>query len=130
MHIDETDQPIGQGDAPDWNWNPALPIPVSPIFSWPPNPIKLMRWMASYWLAISSTLIELALAFLVWWLTQPSWETMEHLALPWVMTIWLRNLVLLMIVAGSLHMWLWHLKGQGKEVKFDKRDMAQDKRTA
>ena len=125
MELGERDKPIGKGELQDWNWNPALPIPVSPIFSWPPKPMSLLCWLASYWLALSSTVIELALAFAVWWLTQPSSETMVQFSVLWVLIIWLRNLVLLFIVAGSLHMWLWRLRGQGRDLKFDKREMAQ-----
>ena len=126
MGIEETDKPIGRGESQDWNWNPALPIPVSPIFAWPPKPLSLFRWMAGYWLAISSIVIELLLALTVWWLTQPSFEIMQQLSLSWALTIWFRNLVLLFIVAGSLHVWLWHMRGQGSEAKFDKREMAQN----
>ncbi len=120
------DQAVAAGDAKEWNWNPDLPIPVSPVFSWPPRPVAAARWLAGYWLAISSVVLELALAVCVWWLTQPSWEVMQNFAPGWVLTIWLRNVALLTLVAGSLHIWLWHVRGQGRSNKFDPRDMAHD----
>lgn len=126
MEIPDDSQRVGQGKSRDWNWNPDLPIPISPIFSWPPRPLDFFTWLASYWLAISSTVIELVLAFAVWWLTQPSWETIQVLDPTWIAIIWFRDLFLLALVAGSLHMWLWHLRRQGNVRKFDKRGMSVD----
>jgi len=123
-----TDQPIAKGEAQDWNWNPALPLRVSPVFAWPPRPLAAIKWLASYWLALSSVVIELALAIAIWWLTQPPWEVMQTLSPGWVLTIWLRNLALLTLVAGALHAWLWRTQGQGETYKFDARDMALDSR--
>ncbi|RYG89188.1 sterol desaturase family protein [Loktanella sp. IMCC34160] len=124
---DRSDDPeVAAGAAKEWNWNPALPIPVSPVFSWPPRPVSAVKWLASYWLAVSSTVIEFLLAVLVWRLTQPDWATMETFSAGWIATIWLRNLVLLTLVAGSLHLWLWRFRGQGQALKFDARDMVKD----
>ena len=118
---------VEAGASGEWHWNPALPIPVSPVFAWPPRPMAAMRWLAGYWLAVSATLMELAFAVGVWWLTQPEWEVMRTLAPGWVLTIWLRNLVLLSLVAGALHLWLWRYRRQGDALKFDARDMARDR---
>lgn len=126
MSKPNNDQTVAAGQAEDWHWNPSLPLPVSPVFSWPPRPLAALRWLAANWLAVSSTLIELALAVLVAWLLQPQWETMQTLAPGWVLTIWLRNLALLVLVAGTLHWWLWRLHGQGDTFKFDPRDMARN----
>ncbi len=118
------DQPIPAGAAGEWYWHPDLPIPVSPVFGWPPRPVAAAKWLAGSWLAISSTMIELALAFAIWWLTQPTWDALQTLAPGWILTIWLRNLVLLILVAGSLHVWLWQISAQGDQTKFDPRAMA------
>ncbi|MEN8739464.1 MAG: sterol desaturase family protein [Phaeobacter gallaeciensis] len=120
------DPKVAAGAAKEWNWNPDLPIPISPVFSWPPRPVAAVKWLASYWLVVSSTVIELLLAVLVWKLTQPDWATMQTFSAGWIATVWLRNLVLLTLVAGSLHFWLWKLRGQGQALKFDARDMARD----
>lgn len=122
------DRPVDAGLARDWHWNPDLPIPVSPLLSWPPRPLAWLRWVGSYWLAISSVVVEVALAAVVFWLTQPDWETMQHLSAGWMATVWLRNLALLMLVAGGLHLWLYRFKGQGKALKFDAREMARNNR--
>ncbi len=86
-----------------WHHHPELPIPVSPILSWPPRPASWLKWIARYWLAISSITIELALAFAVYRWFQPDWTTMKQLEPGWISLIWLRNMVLLTLIAGGLH---------------------------
>jgi hypothetical protein len=109
-----------------WNYHPDLPIPVSPILSWPPRPLAWLKWIASYWLALSSVTVELALAWSVYVWFQPGWEEMRVLSLSWAAQIWLRNLVLLVLVAGGLHLWFITMKGQGNALKFDARDQTRN----
>ncbi|MDW4551187.1 sterol desaturase family protein [Defluviimonas sp. D31] len=112
-----------------WNHHPDLPIPVSPIMSWPPRPLAWLTWISRYWLAVSSVTIELAAAFAVYRWFQPDWETMRHLGPGWIFAIWARNMVLLTLVAGGLHLWFITLAAQGKELKFDARDQARSNGT-
>jgi sterol desaturase/sphingolipid hydroxylase (fatty acid hydroxylase superfamily) len=120
----DQDHAVAAGQAAEWNWNPDLPIAISPILSWPPKPMGVLRWISGSWLAVSSTLIELGLAALVFVLTQPEVEAMQSLALGWVATIWLRNLGLLCLVAGLLHVWLYRFSAQGQDLKYDARAFA------
>ncbi len=119
-------------DAPmsrSWHYHPELPIPVSPILNWPPKPLAWLKWLSSYWLAVSAVTLEAALAFLVYTWFQPSWEAMAALSPGWVLQIWLRNMVLLILVAGGLHLWFYRYGGQGKRLKFDPRDLVKSNRT-
>ena len=122
------DEPVLEGEAKEWAWNPALPIAVSPVFAWPPQPVAAFKWLASYWLALSPVVVELALAFTIWWMFQPAWDAMQTLEPGWIIAIWARNLVLLALVAGSLHLWLWRWRGQGSATKFLSRDMTVNNR--
>ena len=112
-----------------WNHHPDLPIPVSPILDWPPRPMAWLRWIARYWLAISSVLIELLLAWVVYAWLMPSWEIMKTLSFDWAAQLWLRNLITLGLVAGGLHLWFYTFSAQGKQLKFDHRDLARDNGT-
>lgn len=113
----------------DWNHHPDLPIPVSPIFSWPPQPLAWLKWIARYWLAVSSVTLELVLALIIYRWFQPSWQTMEVLAPGWVFQIWLRNLILICMVAGGLHLWFYSFSAQGKRLKFDGRNLMRNNGT-
>ena len=119
----------GRDDAPmsrEWHYHPNLPIPVSPVFAWPPRRVEGVRWLASYWLAISAVVIELALAVFVWHALQPEPEQMKTLAFGWIAVIYLRNLVLMTLVAGGLHLYFYSFSRQGKKLKFDPRELARD----
>ncbi len=123
------EKPARQGQARasnrgGWNWHPEVPIGVSPLFDWPPRPWAWLKWIAGYWLSLGSVLIEFALAFAIYAWFQPAMESMQSLHWHWVGQIWLRNLCLLVLVAGSLHIWFYRLKGQGEALKFDGRPMA------
>ena len=76
----------------EWHWHPDLPIPVSPLFDWPPRPAAAVKWLAGYWLAASMIVFEVATACLVWYLLQPSLETTATLAVDWIALMYLRNL--------------------------------------
>ncbi len=112
-----------------WHYQPDVPIAVSPILDWPPRPLAWLRWLAGYWLAISSVVLEFFLAWAVFAWLQPASETMQTLAFGWIAQIWLRNLALLTLVAGGLHLWFYGLSAQAKRLKFDARDLARDSAT-
>lgn len=109
-----------------WNYHPGLPIQVSPIMAWPPRPMAFVKWISGYWLAISSVVMEFFLAWAVFAWFQPDAGTMQNLAWEWVVQIWLRNLVLIFMVAGGLHLWFYSFTAQGKKLKFDAREMAKN----
>ena len=68
----------------EWNWQPTLPIKLSPILDWPPNFLLLFKWLASYWLHISSIIIEVLLAIFIFYLFHPSAEEMKNFSFSWI----------------------------------------------
>ena len=119
-----TDQP----NKTSWNYQPASPIPVSPLLSWPPRPLALLRWISGYWIAISSTVVEFMLAWAIFALFHPDTAVMQTLHWGWAAQIWLRNVALVCLVAGGLHLWLYSWARQGKKLKFEHRGQADKNR--
>jgi lathosterol oxidase len=119
-----------QGDRRSgWNHQPeTLPLAVSPVLNWPPRPIAWLRWIFRYWIAVSPVTLQFAAAWAIfaWLMRDPA--SMRSLSGDWVAQIWLRNLLLLMLVAGGLHLWFYTLGGQGKRLKFDTRDFSRKDR--
>ncbi|WP_171179810.1 sterol desaturase family protein [Ruegeria sp. HKCCD8929] len=108
---------------PGWAHMPAVPIATSPFFRWPPDPAAMWRWVAARWLSCAENVIVLALALISWvWLT-PSLERMQSLSLDWIALIWLRNLGLMLLVAGGLHLYFHGVSLQGARLKFDPRQL-------
>ena len=113
----------------DWNHHPELPIATNPIFEWPPRPIAAFRWIARRWLAISMQIIEISLAFLVFYLFYPALEDMISLHVSWILRLWLCNLSLVIIIAGGLHLYLYSFNRQEKQLKYDARVLSRNNGT-
>ncbi|MEO0746767.1 MAG: sterol desaturase family protein [Pseudomonadota bacterium] len=111
---------------PGWHHVPQVPIQVSPFFSWPPKPTRMVEWIAVRWFQMAENSILTVIALICWALLQPSLETTKTLSFDWIAAIWLRNMGLMILVAGGLH-WFFHgAKRQAKTLKYDPRDLAVD----
>ena len=109
--------------AKQWNYRPAVPIQTSPLFQWPPQPQSFARWFASRWFVFGENLIIAGLATLTWLFLQPPLEETKTFAFGWIALMFLRNAVLITIVAGGLHFFLHTRKTQEDQLKFDPREL-------
>ena len=109
--------------ARQWHYRPEVPIQVSPVFVWPPNPAKIGRWVWDRWFVLAENSIIAGLATLTWFFFQPSLEEAKTLAFGWIAAMFLRNLVLITVVAGGLHLYFHSRKRQGDRLKFDPRPL-------
>ncbi|MEM7430114.1 MAG: sterol desaturase family protein [Pseudomonadota bacterium] len=113
----------------EWNHHPELPISTAPYFDWPSRPLRIAKWLARLWLPVTERGLVLALSILTWLYLTPSLERARVFALDWVAEIFVRNMALMIIVAGGLHLYLYTFRGQGKALKYDHRDLADNNRT-
>ena len=84
-----------------WNYVPDVPLQASPFFSWPLRPFDMIKWVWNAWFLITEKLIIVGIAFISFYWFQPSLEEMKTLAFGWVFEMYIRNLVLMSIVAGG-----------------------------
>ena len=63
-----------------------------------------------------------------WIWLYPSLTQAKTLAFGWVFQVWLVNMGMMIVVAGLLHWYFYMHKGQGKRLKFDRRDQAKGNR--
>ena len=125
----QTDTPAGGrtgGAEPapmsrEWHFHPDLPVGHAPYWHWPPKPVTLLKWIWQNYLQVSDRSIYLLLAFVVAFWLQPVTDGQAELAPGWMLHVLARNLVLLGVVAGGLHLWFYGIDGQGKLLKFDPR---------
>ncbi|WP_299738672.1 sterol desaturase family protein [uncultured Roseobacter sp.] len=106
-----------------WNHLPELPLKVSPVFVWPPKPVEIATWFWNSWFLISERLIIVGIAVACYWWFQPSLETTKTLEVGWITQIYVRNFLLTLLVAGSLHLWFYTYSAQGKQLKYDPRPL-------
>ena len=111
-------------------WKPdPLPEP-GPVFSLPWNLKKVLTYLfAPEGFLWPFNLLYALMAVAVWrWFT-PGLDQTAAFAAGWVAQIYLRNVILLMIVAGGLHLRLYIVKGQGTRFKYTDRWLAKDNRS-
>jgi len=106
-----------------WNHLPQTPLTVSPLFTWPWQPAAILRWFWNSWFLISEKLILVAIAFIsVTWF-QPPLEETRTLAFGWIAELYIRNFVLMCLVAGGLHVYFYTFTKQGQTLKYDPRPL-------
>lgn len=112
-------------DAPlkGWNHVPDVPLQVSPFFTWPLRPRAMLAWIWNAWFLITERLIIVGVAFASLAFFQPPLEETQTLAFGWVTEMYLRNLVLMTLVAGGLHLYFYTFTRQGQRLKYDTRPM-------
>ena len=106
---------LGHGE-----WKPETPIILPPLFFWPPRPLFLLKYFFGYpgylwpW-----NLGYMTLAIVTWFFLTPDISRMASFEAGWIATIYLRNFVLLVLVSGGLHFYLYILKAQDTRYKFN-----------
>jgi len=103
-------------------WNYRGPVVFSPLFSWPPDPKGAMTAVGKRWVTLSRNTIFLLFAVITYQYLLPDTSTLQQLSLSWVLPILLRNILLLILVAGGLHLYLFTFRAQGSELKFDPKE--------
>ena len=102
-----------------WNYHPVVPIQVSPVFRSPFNLLSVFKWFAGSWFPISEKLILVGLALISWFYFHPELSRCINFELAWMAEIFVRNLILMIIVAGGLHSYFYIFKSQGDRRKYD-----------
>ena len=106
---------------PGWSHMPDVPLKVSPFFEFPLRPMAMLGWLWHSWFLITERLILVALAFATWVWLQPA--VPAEFSFGWMIQIWLRNLAIMTVVAGGLHLYFYRWRGQGDRLKFDPRPL-------
>ena len=105
----------------EWNHTPELPIAVSPLWQWPPQPLRVLKWYADGWffLTINMGIVALSVVSFLWF--SPTLEEALTWEFSWVGLIFIRNFVLISLIAGGLHLWFHKYALQGTDKKYDPR---------
>jgi sterol desaturase/sphingolipid hydroxylase (fatty acid hydroxylase superfamily) len=106
-------------------WVPeALPQP-SPLFRRPWKPWDVLKYLfAPEGFFCPYNLIYAGLAVLAWLFFTPSLAQTATFKVGWIAEIYLRDVVLLILVAGGLHLRLYITHGQGTKFKYTNKWLA------
>lgn len=126
MNTEYKDQSADAGKRRVWNHQP--PIIFSALFEWPPRPKAALLALTKRWVTLTRNLLFLLFALVVYNFLLPELSVMTELSLGWIGPIYLRNIVLMMVIAGGLHLYLFTFRAQGKQLKYDPREKMEKSR--
>lgn len=72
--------------------------------------------------------VTVAIAFVSLTFTQPPLELTQNLEPGWITQIWLRNIMLMTLVASALHVYFYRWNAQGRKLSFDPRPLMVNRR--
>lgn len=99
------------------NWQPNEPAGTAPLFVFPPQPLKLFRWLPSYILPYNALFFVSAL---IWWnWIVPPKEVMAHLALGWTLRLLIINAVAVYAWLTAFELQLYIRRAQGNRFKYN-----------
>ena len=107
-----------------WNFTPEVPLTQAPYFEWPFSVANSLRYLFNIWRPMNQRFLLLLLAIVAWTWFTPSLERAATFQWDWVLEIALRNLVIVLVVAGGLHLLLFTFAKQGDEERYDARPLA------
>lgn len=113
--------PAGGASGASRIWHHRGPVVFSALFDWPPRPVDVFLALTKRWVTVTRNVFFLLMALAVYHWLMPPLATFAEFSWGWVLEIFVRNIVLMLIVAGSLHWYLFIRRGQGDTTKFDKR---------
>lgn len=114
------------GDAPA-PWRPAGPIALAPINAWPPRPAETIKWLfgfPGYLWPYNAFLLGITL--ITWAFLTPPLAAMQSFELWWIALLFARNLALIAVFFGGLHLFFYTFKGQGDGQRFTRKPFATD----
>ena len=111
-----------------WHYAPNVPVGTSPVFVWPPRPLAALAWVAKSWFVLTEQSILIVICLVSWMFFTPDPETARVLAWDWPLEILIRNLALMMMVAGGLHLFFYILRRQKSDLQYDTRSLSDQKK--
>ncbi len=109
---------------PIWHYTPALPLTQAPYFEWPLEVFAALQYLFQVWRPSATRFLMLLVAIALWTWFTPSLERAQSFEWRWILEIGLRNLVLVLLVAGGLHLFLFTYRRQGDALRYDARPLA------
>ena len=116
--MSEVESTAGTEKSP-WSWHPDLPIENSPLFAWPPRPLKAANYVLGKGFLWSQSMPYVGLAIVTWLLFGPHLERCVQFEAGWIAQVYALNLVSVIMLAGGLQLYLYTFKRQGMELRID-----------
>src|SRR5438270_10968981 len=77
------------------DWSPSEPAGIAPLFVFPPQPLKFLKWVPHYFFPYN---VLFALSAVAWWhWVLPDTEVMKSLAWGWILKLFVVNSIALFL---------------------------------
>ena len=90
-----------------WAWHPPLPLKGVPVFVWPPRSADALKHFVSLSFLWSILIPFGGIAIFTWVYLQPALERCVEFHADWILQMYARNLGLMFVVAGGLHLYFY-----------------------
>ena len=108
-------------------WRPDKDIGLpNPVFSWPPKPLEVAKWLKNY--IFPFTIMYFAVALFTWLFLTPEMARMTEFRAGWMLEVFARNQIMLITLAMVLHLRLWTKKAQGYQYKWSPNWMGKSRK--
>ena len=111
-----------------WHFQPDLADQLAPFYHWPPRLMQTLRYIAASWSPTGVRCYILAWSVLAWFYLSPALERCREFKLDWIAQIWGRNLFIMLLITGGLHLYFYRFRGQGDEEHYDLRPLVKNSR--
>ncbi len=110
------------------DWSPNEPASIAPIWSFPPQFGKVLKWLPQYFFPYDMLWILSALAWWHWVL--PDTETMKTLGWGWIAKLFVVNLIAVFAFFGAYEWRLYIARAQGTHFKYNGKWPSENKSDA
>lgn len=107
------------------DWAPSAPLQVNPLFRLPLRLMAVVKWLPGYFLPWN--LAFMATAFVTWTWATPDADTLKTLAPGWILYLYARNSLAILLFYGVLEARLYWLRRQGNAFKYNAKWPAEQK---
>ncbi|MFK7963442.1 MAG: sterol desaturase family protein [Burkholderiaceae bacterium] len=111
--------PTAQQKSP---WHHMGPVTFSPVFDRPFRPVTAFLALSMRYVTLTRNALFLLMTIAIYHTLIPPLSEMATLSWEWVLPLFVRNIVLMLVVAGGLHYYLFIRRGQHRQTKFDPRE--------
>jgi sterol desaturase/sphingolipid hydroxylase (fatty acid hydroxylase superfamily) len=102
------------------DWAPKKNVAYGPLFAWPPQLVKLAKWLFGFpGYLLPWNLLYAGAAAAVWLWATPTNATTRHFALGWIAYVLVRNLVIFTAWNSIFHVRLFVKRAQGNRFKYN-----------
>jgi sterol desaturase/sphingolipid hydroxylase (fatty acid hydroxylase superfamily) len=99
------------------DWAPNEPANVAPVFTFPPKPLKFLKWLPSYFAPYN--LFFFATALIYWFYLLPDFSTMKSLEFGWMFYLYAVNALGILLFFGAVELKLYVFRTQGNRFKYN-----------